>query len=310
MGALLDATFDERFARALVAAAARGERIASAGGEIILEAFGEWPTANEPGAEMVVRNVGADQSNNSLVVDERLLLKIYRRLREGIQPEIEMSRFLSQEAGFANTPALRGLVEHRPDEDDPTVLCAFFDFVRNQGDCWQVIVGALERHLDDLLLVSDLPERDAREEPTWAYPLDLPIIIGRRTAEMHSALAIDTLQDAFRSEPVTQADIEAWVEAARSEARAAMATVERRAERTKDDVAGTRLRQLIEARGNVEARLDELASLTAEGIKTRIHGDYHLGQMLVVETDVFVIDFEGEPQTDTRGEASQNHAHA
>ncbi|MEZ5818752.1 MAG: maltose alpha-D-glucosyltransferase [Hyphomicrobiaceae bacterium] len=296
VGALLDATFDERFARAVVAAAARAERVGCANGDLVFEAFGDLPLADVLSDDTIVRNVGAEQSNNSLVVGEHVLLKIYRRLREGAQPEIEMSRFLSQTAGFANTPALLGLVEHRPETGKPTVHCALFDFVRNQGDCWGVILDALERHLDDVLLVADSAAQGTLDEPTWPHPLDLPIIIGRRTAEMHRALAIDTPNVDFRPEPVTSDDIKSWVEAATKEAEAAFAAIERLSARAGHDASGERVQQLIETRRSVENRLQMLASLAPRGVKTRIHGDYHLGQILVVETDVFVIDFEGEPR--------------
>jgi maltose alpha-D-glucosyltransferase/alpha-amylase len=208
VGALLDAAHDERFARALIDAVSNGRSIATAKGQLAFEASGTWDPVP---ADASVRSVGAEQSNNALIVDERILVKLYRRLREGVQPEIEMARFLSRVAGFKNTPALMGLIEHRPEERPPTVLGALFEFVRNQGDCWQVIVEALDRHLDDALMAPPPEEGAQQEAPAYLHPLDLPSTLGQRTAEMHKALAIDTDDPAFAREPVVDGDMKAWV---------------------------------------------------------------------------------------------------
>jgi maltose alpha-D-glucosyltransferase/alpha-amylase len=262
------------------------------GGRLVFEASGTWEPVS---AEAAVRSVGADQSNNSLVLDERVLLKIYRRLREGTQPEIEMSRFLSQVAGFANTPAMLGVIEHRPADGPLSVLGALFAFVRNQGDCWQAIVGALERHLDDVLLIPAAASGGANEELPWAHPLDLPAVIGRRTAEMHNALATRTSDPAFASEPIEQGDVVRWTQDAMCEAAAALDAITRLRPQLAE-AEHARVDRLLAARSSIESRIEGIGTRAAAGLKTRIHGDYHLGQILIAETDVVIIDFEGEPR--------------
>jgi maltose alpha-D-glucosyltransferase / alpha-amylase len=292
VGALLDATHDERFARAVTNAVNQGRSIATPGGQIAFEAIGAWePVASDAN----VRSVGVEQSNNALIVDERILVKLYRRLREGIQPEIEVAQFLSQSAGFKNTPALLGLIEHRADDGAPTVLGALFKFVRNQGDCWGPIVDALERYLEEVLLMQPEEDVDAEEAAVYVHPLNLSVRLGQRTAEMHQALAIDTDDPAFAREPITTNDMTRWLDAAMVEANTALDELAHNLHRI-DERIRPLVDQLLACRSDVASRLTKLASIPVSGIKTRIHGDYHLGQVLVAEDDVVVIDFEGEPR--------------
>jgi maltose alpha-D-glucosyltransferase/alpha-amylase len=206
-----------------------------------------------------------------------------------------MSRYLSQRAEFANTPALLGLIEYRSSSVESTVLGALFSFVRNQGDCWHVIVDGLERHLDSVhLLASDTPPPEPVSE-AYVHPLDLPRIIGQRSAEMHKALKIETTDAAFAPEPITIDDIKRWVEGARREIDAAFAVLEQsRGQSGEGDAA--LVERLLAQRSAIDQYLDDLMQSPVSASKTRIHGDYHLGQILVAENDVFIIDFEGEPR--------------
>jgi maltose alpha-D-glucosyltransferase/alpha-amylase len=292
IGALLDAAHDEAFIRKIVASIRAEERISDEAGEIVFSANGDWEGIEE---DTSVRMVGVEQSNNSAIVDERLMLKIYRRLREGIQPEIEMARFLSQEAGFKNTPALLGEVVRQPTESeasDPVVLAALFAFVTNQGDCWQVVVDGLVRYFEEV----DLTGSDDAMPPTdLGLPLDLPMTLGLRTAEMHAKLAIDTDNPAFRREAIGRDDIESWVAGVRAEVDQVFETLAR-IEPDIDEETKLLIDELKSARGKLDQRFEDLATMPPSGARTRIHGDYHLGQVLVSQDDVVIIDFEGEPR--------------
>ena len=148
------------------------------------------------------------------------MLKIYRRLRPGLQPEIEVARFLTEVAGFENTPAFYGSVEYVPEDKGETALAAAFAFVRNQGDAWSVVLDALERHLDQVLLLpAEEAAARAAEPITFAHPLDISVALGRRTAELHAAFATPTDDPAFAAEPVRGEDVNRWVDAAIEQAR-------------------------------------------------------------------------------------------
>ena len=113
-----------------------------------------------------VRRLGAEQSNTSIAFGSRMILKLYRRLQSGIHPELEVARFLTETAGFQNTPALLGVAEHVANDGTPTALAVLQQFVRNQGDAWRFTLEALKRELDTLLL---LPESEVpRVEEAFA----------------------------------------------------------------------------------------------------------------------------------------------
>src|SRR3712207_6563249 len=152
-----------------------------------------------------VRRLGAEQSNTSIAFGSRMILKLLRRLQPGIHPELEVGRFLTEVAGFENTPALLGYAEHVGSDETPTALAVLQQFVRNQGDAWAFTLDSLKRELDTLLLV---PEAEgAPLEEAFASYLPYAAVLGRRTAEMHRALATPTDDAAFAIEPLTKDDL-------------------------------------------------------------------------------------------------------
>jgi maltose alpha-D-glucosyltransferase / alpha-amylase len=236
-----------------------------------------------------------EQSNISAIVGEAAVVKVYRRLQAGRQPELEMGRFLTGEAGFANTPAFLGAAEYRPEEGEPTALASAFAFVPNQGDAWGALVDALDRKLEDWALAGRVEDGGEPAEMDYGFPLDFALVLGRRTAELHAALSIDTDDPAFRRERVTRKDIENWVEEASAEAERAFARLQTTLPHLAGAAAGA-AEEILDSRRIVEEKLEALRTLRPSGAKTRTHGDYHLGQVLVAQTDAMIIDFEGEPQ--------------
>jgi maltose alpha-D-glucosyltransferase / alpha-amylase len=293
VGALTDSAHDEAFARALIAAMRSGASIRSPAGEIRFSATAELRKLAGPLENLgPTRLAGAEQSNVSLVCGDRVVLKIYRRLRRGIQPELEIGRFLTEKARFQKTPAFLGAAEYVSNDGEPTALASAFSFVRSQGDGWSVITSALAGMLKEETLALD---PDGPVQP-YSYPLDLGATIGRRTAELHRALAIDTSDTAFAPEPITEKDIALSVDRVRNIAKHAFAVLEA-APSPKTEAAAADTTMLKARRDDVFLALDAIACIPPSGAKTRIHGDYHLGQLLVTEgKDVVITDFEGEPQ--------------
>jgi maltose alpha-D-glucosyltransferase/alpha-amylase len=242
----------------------------------------------------MVRSVSSEQTNDSFIVDERVVLKIYRRLWKGAQPEPEIAHFLG-EAGYRNTPALLGIVEHCPAKGEKISLAALFAFVKNNGACWNVIVDSLYRALGEISFVP--PHALARpgdHNVPYVFPIDLAGRLGQRTAEMHRAFSTDTPDPAFARELITREDIIGWVAAANEEVQRGLLTLERVSAKV-DDPTKALIRLVQNSRPAIEHRLTALAQTSTSGAKTRIHGDYHLGQVLVSDHDVVIIDFEGEP---------------
>jgi maltose alpha-D-glucosyltransferase/alpha-amylase len=291
MGALLDATQSDGFTRGVVNAMQQSQELDAHNGMIVFKPV----SAFEPvPADANIRVMGAEQSNVSAIVDERLMIKLYRRLRRGIQPEVEIAHFLSHVAHYDNTPALRGYVEYQPNEGEPVALSALFDFVENQGDCWNVIVDGLDRALEEHALTTvESIEEEAAETLPYTFPINLMGVLGKRTAELHKAFAIDTADAAFAREALGNEDISRWVSDLQNEMGRGFLALERAAKHN-EELEGV-VAQLQEQRDEMERRVAALADIRPDGAKTRVHGDFHLGQVLVSQADVVIIDFEGEP---------------
>uniref|UniRef100_Q07K88 maltose alpha-D-glucosyltransferase n=1 Tax=Rhodopseudomonas palustris (strain BisA53) TaxID=316055 RepID=Q07K88_RHOP5 len=239
-----------------------------------------------------IRAVETEQSNSTALVDNDYVVKLYRKQENGLNPEIEIGRFLTEVAGFANTPALLGSVEYF-DGETTSAVAVVHAFVGNQGDGWTVTAAYLDRYVDEqrLLAKAEQPSESTEQIPYLRYMAQT----GKRLAELHLALAGRDDIAAFAPEPITSEQIDAWI-----------AEVGQYAERVIEDL-GQRREQLREAdrslidrliglREQIAPRLASLFPRTSAGMSIRHHGDFHLGQMLIVKEDIFIIDFEGEPR--------------
>jgi maltose alpha-D-glucosyltransferase/alpha-amylase len=238
-----------------------------------------------------------EQSNSSVVVGERVILKGYRRVHDGPQPELEVARFLD-DVGYRNTPALYGSFEYVGATGARTALAIAQEFVESQGDGWAAALAYLERFFDrqkNMALAPATSDGSAPEHDYHEIFMKRARTLGVRTAEVHRAFATSNSDPAFEPEPVTQADLDEWLAGARASAESALAALERDLDRVPKDLQDF-ARHLLDTREDAYARLTlPAASEFGELVKTRYHGDYHLGQVLVVADDFMLIDFEGEP---------------
>lgn len=287
LGAILDASYDERFHRDLLAAIRKGGTIEAEGGALRLTSTEALAALDLDGP---YRSVGVEQSNVSVIANDQAIVKIYRRLRTGEQPEIAVTRFLTETAGYRNTPPFLGSLEYLPEGGEPQALAIVLGFVRNQGNAWDATLNALDVDLHARALAPD-----AATTASHAHPLDLGTVLGRRTAEMHAAFATPTSDRAFRAETLTARDLARWAREATRDVTRALDVVRKALPGLTGD-ARTDAAALSGARKAILARLARIGDLVPSGLKTRIHGDLHLGQVLVAQDDVYVIDFEGEPQ--------------
>ncbi|WP_213769470.1 maltose alpha-D-glucosyltransferase [Bradyrhizobium sp. dw_78] len=239
-----------------------------------------------------IRAVETEQSNSTALVDSDYVVKVYRKLESGINPEIEMGHFLTEVAGFANMPALLGSVElvHGATKSAIAIVHAF---VENQGDGWTVTAAYLDRFVDEqrLIGVSEQPGESEEQTPYLRYVSQT----GRRLAEMHVALASNTDLPDFTPEPVKLEDGRRWVDdiMARADRVFDILTQRRALFREADR---SLIDELLAQRSALPDRLKALLPREGECLNIRQHGDFHLGQMLIAKDDIFIIDFEGEPR--------------
>ena len=300
VGVLLDALADEAFCRSVVAAMGENTGMDIGEGKIYFSgttAFGEL-VGDDPISELSVRRAEVEQTNSSVILGERLILKAYRRLQKGMNPDLEIGRYLTEQARFENTPPLAGAIEYTGPDGETTTLGLLQGFVENQGDGWSYVLDYLDRYLEDRLLTSWSPEgeEDETEEPAAedAFFAGLVHILGLRTGELHAAFAAPTDDEAFAPETASPEEVAGWADGVLAEARRTLDLLRRRRSSLPDEVVSDADR-LLGLRRELTRSIKSVSKGNLGVVKTRHHGDYHLGQVLVVSNDFQIIDFEGEP---------------
>ena len=237
-----------------------------------------------------VRVVETEQSSSVALVDNDYVVKLYRKLESGIHPEIEIGRFLTDVAGFANTPAMIGSVE-LVEGDDRSAIAIVHAFVQNQGDGWTVTSAYLDRFVDEqrLLAASEHPGESEEQVPYLRYMSQA----GRRVAEMHLALAGNGECADFAPEPIVPADVKRWVENATARAERLFDALKQRRDELRE-ADRPLVDQLLLQRDGLHERLSGLLLPKIDGLNIRHHGDFNLGRLLIVKDDIFIIGFEGE----------------
>ena len=286
-GGLIDAATQSKLTLDLIAAMESGSDLTLPDGAVIrcraTSAYAEHEMPKEP----VIRRLG-EQSNSSVAIQDYGVLKLYRRLEDGIHPEIEMGRYLTDEAHYMGTPALLGTVERIGADGTVTALGTLAAYVPNQGDGWSFAQDHLRR-----VLYEQPAGEDGAEEDPHGFFLELMGRLGRETAELHLALSPDQIDDpAFAPEPIVETDLAAWHGAVQDQAEDVLARLERSQVLSPEPLVG----QLLEAQTVLRERIAALAGLKLNAAKIRCHGDYHLGQVLAAQNGFAIIDFEGEPK--------------
>ncbi len=246
-----------------------------------------------------IRPISVEQSNSSIIIGEQAILKIFRRLFPGEHPEVEISRALT-EGGFANTGALLGHVYRIAEDGQEQVLAVLQSYIPSQGDGWEWILSQLDRfHIETASMESmdvdnmqvDICTFD--DQDALAEFQHFAGAIGMRLGEMHQVLA--ARQDkAFVPEPVSAPVCKQWTESVTRQVNDALDELDH-ASAGMSSWDASLVEHLIRNRENIIARIAHLAKEGEGSLMFRIHGDLHLGQILVSQNDAYFIDFEGEP---------------
>ena len=257
-----------------------------------------------------IRWLSAEQSNSSLVIADTAVMKVVRRVSGGINPEVEITRLLT-DRGFRNASPLLGEVTRIGSDGTPHLLIVLQRFVHNQGDAWQWTLNVLNRVFQSTsATLSALPTtpgdgnpptdvgQDAIERSALGELETAAGTLGKRLGELHALLAAETEDPAFVPVRVDAKMADAWGESAVRQLDAAFDILEERlasgsATLTEDE---HRLAaDLVKRRRAITKGAMKVAARGIGSIATRIHGDFHLGQVLVTQGDAVIIDFEGEP---------------
>ncbi|MDY7560112.1 maltose alpha-D-glucosyltransferase [Pseudomonas sp. 10B1] len=290
VGFITDAFTLETFIRAVVQGMQAETVLPCSEGEIRFE---QTPEMTHLGLtnESEVRYLSAEQSNSSVVVGGSLVLKMIRRVSAGTHPELEMGAYLTA-AGFKYISPLLGSVVRVDNDGQDNLLMIAQGYLSNQGDAWEWTQNNLERAVRDELARgrSDLDQHfNALLELS-----DFSALLGQRLGEMHQILAAPTDDPDFVAQLTSAKDSEASGQSVVAQMEHALELLElHRSKLEADDQA--LVSELLSQRKQVLAHIKDLAKRSVGGLRLRVHGDLHLGQVLVVKGDAYLIDFEGEP---------------
>ncbi len=254
--------------------------------------------------------LGAEQSNTSVLFQERAILKLFRRVEAGVNPDLEIGRFLTEKTSFTGMPPVGGYLEYAAGREAPMTLGFVQGYVPNEGDAWRYTLDELGRYFERALEHrSDEQRTDTRARALLSLATEEPPplasevlggylgsarLLGQRTAELHIALASSTSVPDFAAEPITPFYQRSMYQTMRGQASQAFRLLRKNAAGLKDGI-----RQqgglLLEREAEVLDRFERVLEKRINASRTRVHGDYHLGQVLFTGKDFVIIDFEGEP---------------
>lgn len=290
VGLITDAFTLENFIRAVLQGIQASTVLPCADGELRFEPT-EGLAALNLGAEPEVRYLSAEQSNSSVVVGGSLVLKLIRKVASGVHPELEMSAYLTA-AGFSNISPLLGSVIRRDAQGEDALLMIAQGYLSNQGDAWEWTQNNLERALRDEL--ADAVSEQEQHYNALGELKDFAGMLGQRLGEMHRVLAQSTDNPDFAPQPTSAKEAQAIGKDVAAQVENALRLLKQNQDQL-NPADQAMVARLLEHRKTVLAHVQELAGKAAGGLRIRVHGDLHLGQVLVIKGDAYLIDFEGEP---------------
>jgi maltose alpha-D-glucosyltransferase/alpha-amylase len=258
--------------------------------------------------DLPIQILKTEQSNTALLFADRFFMKLFRRLEAGINPELEMTRFLNEETSFRGTPQLAGSIQYEPaNSGEPSTIAVLQAFAPNSGDAWSYTLDSIGRYFESILSDSGAASQIAKtasNEPLLALTfkpspdiahaligvfLADAEVLGRRTAQLHLALASRSDIPAFAPEPITPHYQRSIYQHIRTQIVQTMQLLRKRAR------GNPAADELLQREEELQKRVRRILDGRMSGLRIRIHGDYHLGQVLKSGNDFIVIDFEGEP---------------
>ena len=304
---LLDALASEEFLAAILNLMLKNESLAGADGELRASPEPALCEQNLGSADSLhPRLLKGEQSNTSIVYGDRLILKFFRRVEEGLNPDEEIGHFLTAVAHFANVPPLCGCIKYHPRDGKAATLGLLQGYVPNHGDAWRFTVESLV----ELFASLDHPIGQAvsgSKQPAilsakgadglsgeLAKQLQLIGLLAKRTAELHLALASSSAAPGFAPEPFTLEFREGLDGVFHDLAVQNFKTLRAKLAELPES-AGALAKEVLALEDDALLVLHSVLEREIGAVRTRIHGDYHLGQVLFTGSDFFIIDFEGEP---------------
>ncbi len=308
---LADGLKNASFLTALAELIEKGTAIAGETGELRgLQTTAYSKLSPDSVAGLTPKPVGAEQSNTSIIYGNRLILKFFRRIQEGLNPDLEIGQFLTEKTSLTSVPPLAGTLEYQARDGKPMAQGMLQKFVPNQGDAWGFTLKSLGNYYEEVRKIASAAGTtastgvvssgknseaapDVAKSAVETY-LAAAELLGQRTAEMHMALASDANDPAFAPEPFTMESQQALEQSVSGLLVRVFSLLRDKMKYLPNEWRAT-AEKLAERESEIAARFNTALREPIRAMRTRIHGDYHLGQVLRTESDFVIIDFEGEP---------------
>ncbi len=296
---LFDAVWDADFREKLFRLMLDRQRAAGKNGHLVgtvSQALAQKSADAVPSSHVLT----GEQSNSSMLFENKFFLKLYRKLEDGVNPDVEVTRFLTERARFPNVPAFGGAIEYRRGKSEPTVVCLLQSAISAERDAWTLTLDSVGRYYERVLgRKADLqnqttPPGALLEELIGGIYPEKAMLLGQRTAELHRALASIEEDRAFAPEPFNAMAQRSAYQNMRALVRRNFALLQKKlpelAEAFREEA-----KEVLAAEKQIHERGKRLLDRKTNAAKIRIHGDYHLGQVLYTGKDFVILDFEGEP---------------
>ena len=306
-GVLYDAVWESAAMHGLLRAMGEGVQFDGEAGSLRTASTSVYQTIVPSDVPLTVRVLSSDQSNTSVAFRERALLKLYRRVQPGVNPDWEIGRYLTARA-FPHTAAVGGAIEYVR-SGETTTVGLLQAFVRNEGDAWAATLKELDRFLTRVdEHTSPVDSEAGKDRSLWNLAhqpladadrqllgpaLVMAACLGERTAALHLTLGQADGNPDFMPEPLTpeyrrirqESMLQMWKQVLRL----------MRQRSAQGNPAQSEVEQLLARESTVVAVFQAFRDVHEGGLRIRCHGDYHLGQVLYTGSDYIVTDFEGEP---------------
>ncbi len=313
IGILYDAVFNEDFRSSLLQLMNENYQLPSSEGKMYFEAGKVLFSyiEQQAGEAIPSRVLAVEQSNTSVIYNNKFFLKLYRKLDRAINPDLEINRFFAEKTTYRNVPTFAGAIEVREEGNEPIVMAMMQEMIANQGDAWKLMLELVATYYEKVLtlpaknkppVVWDSLRFDFKSIHKDLQNLISPevaaliALLGKRTAEMHLALASNPNEPDFAPKNMTLEYQNHLAQHLTDNVKEKL----RFLQSIRNDLQPTvkkEVDKVLDLKDKLLAVFDKLKKQPIDAQRTRIHGDYHLGQVLFNGKDFTIIDFEGEPAT-------------
>jgi maltose alpha-D-glucosyltransferase/alpha-amylase len=310
VGILYDALYEKGFSTLLLDLIVRHRRLRGINGNVLASSTHVLRHLyKDPAVPLDPTVMKVEQSNTSVVYGGQMILKVFRRSDEGVNPDLEIGRFLTETAKFGNVPPVVGAMEYRRKGGASMTLGILQQFVPNVGDAWSYTLDSLSHYFERALAqpetqVPAMPQPPVLDLLNDEFPviarelidayLESARLLGQRTAELHKALASSADDPNFAPEPFSMLYQRSIYQSMQSHISQVFQWL-RAQLKQRPDSAREEAQQVLDLEGEIRRRYRALLQRKLNTMRIRVHGDYHLGQVLYTGRDFVIIDFEGEP---------------